>query len=63
MAIPTWSYLWRNIVPHVSALGRCLVHNLVGIGQSGKSPTCAYRFLDHVRYLTPGLTRWVCITT
>jgi hypothetical protein len=20
---PTWSYLWRNIIPHVSDLGRC----------------------------------------
>jgi haloalkane dehalogenase len=31
--------------------GRCLAPDLVGMGQSGKSPTHAYRFLDHVRYL------------
>lgn len=48
---PTWSYLWRNIIPYVSLYGRCLAPDLVGMGQSGKSPTRAYRFLDHVRYL------------
>ena len=25
--------------------------DLVGMGQSGKSPTRAYRFIDHARYL------------
>ncbi len=48
---PTWSYLWRNIIPHVSDCGRCLAPDLVGMGQSGKSPTRAYRFVDHARYL------------
>jgi len=48
---PTWSYLWRNVIPHVSALGRCLAPDLVGMGQSGNSGTGGYRFVDHVRYL------------
>ncbi len=48
---PTWSYLWRNIIPYVSDCGRCLAPDLVGMGQSGKSPTRAYRFADHARYL------------
>ena len=48
---PTSSYLWRNIIPHVSDLGRCLAPDLVGMGESGKSPTGAYRFVDHARYL------------
>jgi haloalkane dehalogenase len=48
---PTSSYLWRNIIPHVSDYGRCLAPDLVGMGQSGKSPTKAYRFQDHARYL------------
>jgi haloalkane dehalogenase len=48
---PTSSYLWRNIVPHVAGLGRCLAPDLVGMGRSGKSPTDAYRFADHARYL------------
>jgi haloalkane dehalogenase len=48
---PTSSYLWRNIIPYLSERGRCLAPDLVGMGQSGKSPTSAYRFVDHVRYL------------
>lgn len=48
---PTWSYLWRNIIPYVQHYGRCLAPDLVGMGQSGKSPTRAYRFVDHARYL------------
>lgn len=59
---PTSSYLWRNIIPHVVGLGRCLAPDLVGMGRSGKSPTDAYRFADHSRYLDAwfdalGLTR------
>jgi haloalkane dehalogenase len=48
---PTSSYLWRNIIPYAEECGRCLAPDLVGMGQSGRSPTQAYRFLDHVRYL------------
>jgi len=48
---PTSSYLWRNIIPYVSEHARCLAPDLVGMGQSGKSPTQAYRFVDHARYL------------
>lgn len=48
---PTSSYLWRNIIPHASDLGRCLAPDLVGMGASLPSPTGAYRFADHARYL------------
>lgn len=48
---PTSSYLWRNIIPYVSGHGRCLAPDLIGMGQSGKSPRNAYRFVDHARYL------------
>jgi haloalkane dehalogenase len=48
---PTSSFLWRNIIPYVEECGRCLAPDLVGMGQSGKSPTRAYRFIDHARYL------------
>jgi haloalkane dehalogenase len=48
---PTSSYLWRNIIAYAEKCGRCLAPDLVGMGQSGKSPTHAYRFVDHVRYL------------
>jgi len=48
---PTSSYLWRNVIPHVSNLGWCLAPDLVGMGRSAASPNRAYRFLDHARYL------------
>lgn len=48
---PTSSYLWRNIISHVSDHARCLAPDLVGMGQSGKSPQAKYRFVDHARYL------------
>jgi haloalkane dehalogenase len=48
---PTSSYLWRNVIPHVSELGHCLAPDLVGMGQSAASPGGVYRFADHARYL------------
>jgi haloalkane dehalogenase len=48
---PTSSYVWRNIIPYLTAHGRCLAPDLVGMGQSGTSPAQAYRFVDHARYL------------
>jgi haloalkane dehalogenase len=48
---PTSSYLWRNVIPHLERLARCLAPDLIGMGQSGRSPSGSYRFVDHVRYL------------
>ena len=48
---PTSSYLWRNVIPHVVPVARCLAPDLVGMGESGKAPGGTYRFADHVRYL------------
>jgi haloalkane dehalogenase len=58
---PTSSYLWRNVIPHVEGLARCLAPDLIGMGQSGRAPSGSYRFVDHARYLdawfeTLGLT-------
>jgi haloalkane dehalogenase len=47
---PTSSYLWRNVIPHVRDLGRCIAPDLIGMGRSDK-PDIAYRFVDHARYL------------
>src|ERR1700761_5314967 len=47
---PVSSYLWRNVIPHVSGQTRCLAPDLIGMGESGK-PDVAYRLADHVRYL------------
>jgi haloalkane dehalogenase len=48
---PTSSYLWRNVIPHVEGVGRCLAPDLVGMGSSGPAPDGSYRFVDHSRYL------------
>lgn len=47
---PTWSYLWRNIVPHVSPRSRAIAVDLIGMGKSDK-PEIEYRFFDHVKYI------------
>jgi haloalkane dehalogenase len=47
---PTSSYLWRNVIPHVRDLGRCIAPDLIGMGRSDK-PDLAYRFSDHARYV------------
>jgi haloalkane dehalogenase len=48
---PTSSYLWRNVIPHVEGIGRCLAPDLVGMGDSGAALDGSYRFVDHTRYL------------
>jgi haloalkane dehalogenase len=51
---PTSSYLWRNILPHVEALGRCIAPDLIGMGDSEKLPDSgptSYTFVEHRRYL------------
>jgi len=48
---PTSSYLWRNVIPYVEGVARCLAPDLIGMGESGKAPSGSYRFRDHGRYL------------
>lgn len=47
---PTSSYLWRNVIPHLRGVGRCIAPDLIGMGRSDK-PDLAYRFVDHARYV------------
>jgi haloalkane dehalogenase len=47
---PTSSYLWRNIIPHVSGQARCIAVDLIGMGKSDH-PDIAYRYDDQYRYL------------
>jgi haloalkane dehalogenase len=47
---PTSSYLWRNIIPHLTGKGRCIAPDLIGMGKSDK-PKLKYQFEDHYRYL------------
>ena len=49
---PTSSYLWRNVITPLRERARCLAPDLIGMGDSGKPPGCAYRFADHARYLS-----------
>jgi haloalkane dehalogenase len=51
---PTSSYLWRNVLPHLQTLGRCIAPDLIGMGDSDKLPNSgpgSYRFVEHRRYL------------
>jgi haloalkane dehalogenase len=47
---PTWSYLWRNVIPHLEPLGRVIAVDLIGMGRSDK-PAIGYRYGDHYAYL------------
>jgi haloalkane dehalogenase len=51
---PDSSYGWRNVIPHVAGLGRCLAPDLIGMGDSDKlsdSGRDSYRFVEHRHYL------------
>jgi haloalkane dehalogenase len=51
---PTSSYLWRNIIPHVSDRARCIAPDLIGQGDSDKLDDTgpdSYRFVEHRHYL------------
>jgi haloalkane dehalogenase len=51
---PTSSYLWRNVVPFVNDRARCVVPDLIGMGDSDKLDDTgpgSYRFVEHRRYL------------
>ena len=51
---PTSSFLWRNVIPALSGLGRCLAPDLIGMGDSDKlepSGPDRYTFAEHARFL------------
>lgn len=52
---PTSSYLWRNVIPHVSDTHRAIAIDLIGMGGSGK-PAIDYTFSDHAKYLDAFVT-------
>jgi haloalkane dehalogenase len=47
---PTSSYLWRNVIPHLTNNARCIAPDLIGMGKSDK-PDIEYRFFDHAKYI------------
>jgi len=76
---PTSSYLWRNVLPYLQPLGRCIAPDLIGMGDSDKLPDSgpgSYRFVEHRRYaarvsfsLRPRKSRialaisWACVSS
>ncbi len=51
---PTSSYLWRNVIPYLSTLGRCIAPDLIGMGDSEKLAAPGpdtYTFSRHAEYL------------
>jgi haloalkane dehalogenase len=51
---PTSSYLWRDVIPHLEVLGRCIAPDLVGMGDSDPLPhpgPMRYSFAEHRRHL------------
>ncbi len=51
---PTYSYIWRNIMPAVEPLGHCVAPDLIGMGDSDKlsdSGPGRYRYAEHEAYL------------
>ena len=48
--IPTWSYVWRNIIPILSKQYRCIAPDLMGMGKSDK-PDIEYTIFQHNEYV------------
>jgi len=51
---PTSSYLWRNVIPHLTDQGRCVAPDLIGMGESDKLDDPGrgtYSFATHAAYL------------
>jgi haloalkane dehalogenase len=51
---PTSSYLWRDVIPELTGLGRLIAPDLIGMGDSAKLPnpgSNTYRFTTHRDYL------------
>ncbi len=49
-SIPMSSYTWRNVIPYLAPLGRCIAPDLIGFGKSAK-PDIAYTIDDHIKYI------------
>ena len=47
---PTWSYIWRNVIPPVAEAARCIAPDLIGFGRSDR-PDIGYTFREHYRYV------------
>ena len=51
---PSSSYQWRNVIPYLTDLGRCIAPDLIGMGDSAKLPDRgpgSYLLAEHRAYL------------
>lgn len=51
---PTSSYLWRNVIPHLADVARCIAPDLIGMGDSeplDHPGPDSYTFVEHREYL------------
>ena len=49
---PTWSYLYRHMIPSLSSVGRVIAPDLIGFGRSDKPKAAnAYTYKSHARWL------------
>src|SRR5260221_341596 len=49
---PTWSYLYRHMIPPLALAGRVIAPDLIGFGRSDKpAAASAYTYKSHVRWL------------
>jgi haloalkane dehalogenase len=46
----TWSYIWRNVIPHLTPHARCVAPDLIGFGLSDK-PDIEYQWTEQGDYL------------
>lgn len=53
--VPTSCYVWRNIIPYLAPLGRCIAPDLIGFGKSAK-PDIDYSITDHIHYMNEFIT-------
>jgi haloalkane dehalogenase len=48
--IPTHSYLWRNVIPHIAAVARTVAIDFIGFGKSDKPLDIEYDLPTYARY-------------
>lgn len=48
---PTYSFLWREVIPPVAQIARCLAPDLMGMGDSEKLASAEYTFDTHSRFV------------
>lgn len=48
---PSWSYVWRNIIPFLEPLGRCIAPDLIGMGPLTNPAELTFTYSDHLQFI------------